>query len=153
MPACSSDTKPKALRTGDKVPSFKGKDMNGNQVSLAAYKGHPVIMRFWSTECKFCRADTPVFNKYYTLFKDKGLKILYINTTQTVEEVRDFIKELNVTFPVIKDEGAIIAQKYNIKMQPITIVLSPEHTMLAAIYGGVSGDELQELVGHYLTAN
>lgn len=142
--------KPKALRTGDKVPDFSAVDMDGKNISLSALKGKPVIMRFWSTECKYCRADTPVFNTYYDRYKDQGLHIYYINTAQTSEQIKAFMKELQITFPVIKDVGLSIAKSYKIAIQPITIVLSPEHTLLAAIYGGVSGAEFNELLGPFL---
>ncbi|MBU0728276.1 MAG: TlpA family protein disulfide reductase [Proteobacteria bacterium] len=147
--ACGKD-KVQPLKKGGKVPVFSAIDMEGNEFSLAGFAGRPVILRFWSTDCKFCRADTPVFNKYYEKYKEQGLMITYINTTQGRDAVQEFIKELEVVFPVIRDEQGKIAASYNVKLQPMTIVLSPEHTLLAAILGGVSEAALAELVGPYM---
>ena len=146
--ACGKD-KPKAIKKGGKLPLFSAIDMEGKEFSLAKLAGRPVILRFWSTDCRFCRADTPVFNKYFEKHKEQGLMIAYINTAQGREEVQAFIKELEVVFPVIRDEEGRIAASYNVKLQPMTIFLSPEHTLLAAILGGVSEAELTELVGPY----
>jgi len=148
LAGCGNRVKP--LRIGDKAPEFAALDMQGNQVSLADARGNPVILRFWSTDCKFCRADTPIFNRYFAAYKDKGLKVVYINVTQTEQEVKAFIEELGIIFPVIRDGGGKIARSFNIKAQPMTIILSPEHTLLAAILGGVSEAELKELIGRYL---
>jgi hypothetical protein len=51
---------------------------------------------------------------------------------------------------VVYDPSGKLAKQYNIKMQPLTLVLSPEHKLLAALLGGVSEAELQELLGKYL---
>ncbi len=145
LAACSGNGA-KKLKIGDTVPTFTAEDIDGKHVSLANMKGKPVILRFWSTECKFCRADTPVFNNYYNRFKEKGLHIYYINTSQTKKEVRDFMKDLDVQFPVILDAEGELAKKYHVKLQPLTIVISPEHTLLAAILGGISNAELEDLI-------
>ncbi|MBW2472432.1 MAG: TlpA family protein disulfide reductase, partial [Deltaproteobacteria bacterium] len=42
-----------------------------------------------------------------------------------------------------------IARQYNVRVQPLTMVLSPEHKLLAALLGGVSEAELDELLGKY----
>lgn len=149
LAACSGSGV-KKLKVGDPVPVFSAEDIDGDLVSLSALKGNPVILRFWSTDCKYCRADTPVFNDYYNRYKDKGLRIYYINTSQSENEVRQFIADLAVVFPVILDSGGGIAKSYNVKIQPMTIIISPEQTMLAAILGGVSRAELDDLVAKYL---
>lgn len=146
--ACAQ--RPKPLRIGDKVPDFSAHDMAGNALALTDFIGHPVILRFWSTECKFCRADTPIFNSYFEMYKAKGLKVIYINTAQTEQEIKTFIADLDIVFPVVHDAQGTIAKKYNIKVQPMTIILSPDHRLLAAIIGGVSEAELKDLIGRYL---
>lgn len=148
LSACAEKAKP--LRIGDKAPQFVTQDISGKPVSLPDYAGHPVVLRFWSTECKFCRADTPIFNRYFETYKEKGLKVVYINTAQTEEEIKAFVEDLDIVFPVVRDTQGKIAKSYNIKVQPMTIILSPEHRLLAAIMGGVSEAELKELIGRYL---
>ncbi len=38
-----------ASLTNQPAPSFTLQDLNGNQVSLADFKGKPVILNFWTT--------------------------------------------------------------------------------------------------------
>lgn len=140
----------KPIRKGDKVPTFSTIDINGNRISLDDYKGNPVILRFWSTDCKFCKADTPIFNRYFDEFKDKGLKVVYINTAQTEQEVREFIDDLDIVFPVVLDKDKMIAKSFNVRIEPMTIIITPEQKLLTAILGGVGEAELKELAGKYL---
>ena len=146
---CSGDNK-KAIRTGDTLAPFSGTDLNGKTFSLAAHKGNPTIVRFFLLNCPYCKADTPIFNKFYEEYHQKGLEIVYINNNgATAAAVQQFTDDLNVQFPVIFDPEGKIAKQYNIKAQPLALILSPEHKLLAALLGGVSEAELNELLGQY----
>lgn len=148
--SCSGETT-KAIRVGDTLASFSGADLEGKTFSLASQKGKPVIMRFFLLNCPFCKADTPIFNMFYDKYRQKGLEIVYINNNGTnAGEVKNFARELNINFPVLFDPAGKIAKQYNVKVQPLTLVLSPEHKLLAALLGGVSEAELNELLGQYI---
>lgn len=134
------------VKVGDPAPMFAGVDLQGRSFSLADFPGKPVIIRFWSTECKFCRADTPVFNKLFAKFHDKGLEIAYINTLSNLEQVNDFVADLAITFPVLMDKNGDIARLYQVKLVPQTIVIDSNHTIVAAILGGVSEQEILDLL-------
>jgi peroxiredoxin len=122
-------------------------------VSLAGYQGQPVILRFWSTDCKFCRADTPIFNQYFEKYKEAGLRVVYVNRHSDEATVRQFVADLEIGFPVLIDKDGTISARYNIKVEPQTIIISPDHRILAAILGGVSEAELKSLLGGYLGKN
>ncbi len=146
---CSGDNK-KAIRTGDTLSPFSGTDLGGKSFSLASHKGSPVIVRFFLLNCPYCKADTPIFNKFYDKYHEQGLEIVYINNNGTnSEEVQKFADDLNVHFPVIFDPEGKIAKQYNIKAQPLALILSPEHKLLAALLGGVSEAELNELLDQH----
>ena len=148
--ACpGGDQAAKRLKIGDSAPDFSGTDLNGQPVSLAAYKGKPVILRFWSTECKFCRADTPIFNSYFDKYKDAGLRVVYVNRHSDEATVRKFVEDLEIGFPVLVDSDGKIADRYNIKVEPQTIFISPDHKLMTAILGGVSEEELIKILGGF----
>ncbi|OGQ99674.1 MAG: cytochrome C biogenesis protein [Deltaproteobacteria bacterium RIFOXYD12_FULL_55_16] len=150
LAACSDgDQAAKRLKVGDPAPDFSGTDLNGQPVSLLAYKGQPVILRFWSTECKFCRADTPIFNQYFEKYKDAGLRVVYVNRQSDEATVRRFVADLEIGFPVLIDKDGTISARYNIKIEPQTIIISPDHKLVTAILGGVSEAELKKLLGGY----
>lgn len=154
LAACSGgDQAVKKLKLGDQAPDFSGTDLNGQPVSLAAYQGQPVILRFWSTDCKFCRADTPIFNQYFENYKEAGLRVVYVNRHSDEATVRKFVADLEIGFPVLIDKDGTISSRYNIKVEPQTIVISPEHKIIAAILGGVSEAELKSLLGEHLSKN
>lgn len=138
------------LKFGGSAPSFEGLDMNGSAIKLSAMQGAPVVLRFFVPNCKYCRADTKIFNQYYQKYSTKGLNIVYINTDPNPEEAEKFVKELEIVFPVILDRDRRIANLYRVKVVPQTIVLDPKHTIIGAILGGVTEDELDALLLQFI---
>ncbi len=147
---CGGEEKGNTLKIGDPAPMFVGVDLDGNSFSLKDFIGEPVIIRFWDSDCKFCKADTPVFNGLQRNYADRGLHIAYINTLSNLEEVQRFIADLRVEFPVLMDEGGGIAQMYHIRVVPQTIVMNRAHVIVGAISGGVSEDVIVELLAEDL---
>jgi peroxiredoxin len=150
LAACSNERK--GLKIGDQAPAFTARNLEGDPISLAAYKGGPVILRFWSTDCKYCRADTPVFNRYFNEYRSQGLGIVYVNMEAGTDDLQQFVASLEIEFPVISDPKGKIAASYNVKLLPQTIILDPDHRIIAVIIGGVNEDDLHDLLGAYLHA-
>ena len=149
--ACSPGGKAaKKLRIGDQAPDFATVDLAGQPVSLAGYRGQPVILRFWSTECRYCRADTPIFNAYFNKYREAGLRVVYINRDADEATVRRFVEDLDIPFPVVLDRGGLISERYDIRIEPQTIFISPEQKIISAVLGGVSEEEMRVLLGKYL---
>ncbi len=148
---CIQEKKTKPLQLGDTAPDFAIKDLSGKVTVLSNLHGSPVILRFFETNCRFCRADTPAFTKFYSDHKDKGLQVLYIGSFyENVEKLREFAEEMAIVFPVASDKDAALADLYDIRAYPQTIFIDPERKILAAILGGVGEAELQEILGKYL---
>lgn len=55
---------------------------NGQDVSLADYKGKPVIVDFWYPQCGPCRASFPYLQKVAAKYRDKGLTVLAITSIE-----------------------------------------------------------------------
>lgn len=149
LSGCVEEQKSKPLQLGDNAPDFAVKDLQGNVLVLSNLQGSPVILRFFETNCRFCRADTPAFTRFYTAHKDQGLHVLYIGSFYEKEtDLQAFVQELGLVFPVALDKEARLADLYGIRAYPQTIFISPEGKILAALLGGVGEAELQEIFGY-----
>ncbi len=142
---------PERLKIGDRAPDFQIATLSGTLISSEKWRGFPVILRFWDTECKYCRADTPIINYYFNKYQQRGLKVLYVATgNETVERVEQFIKDLDIIFPVALDKDLSLAAAYQIRIVPQTIFISPDQKIITAVLGGLGEAELEELLGSYL---
>jgi len=150
LSGCSADEEQNRLKIGDPAPTFQAQDINGKTIDLEAFHNQPVVLRFFYPNCQYCRADTAIFNDYYDRFKGKGLHIIYLNTSPNSEDLRQFVDDLHIKFPVIWDAKMKVANKYRVKMVPQAIVINPDHKIIAAILGGVGKEQLDSLLGKFL---
>ena len=58
------------LKVDTSAPEFSMKDINGAVVKLSDYRGKVVLISFWASWCKQCRAESPKLVKSYQRFQN-----------------------------------------------------------------------------------
>jgi thiol-disulfide isomerase/thioredoxin len=71
--------KKKQLALGMTAPEINMNDRNGNAISLSSLKGKVVLVDFWASWCKPCRAANPFVVSLYNKYKSKGLEIYSVS--------------------------------------------------------------------------
>ena len=82
-------------------PEFSGFTADGQRVALAALNGQVVLLNFWATWCLECRPEMPMFARLHREFSDPGLAVVGINAREGTATIREYAKDLGVTFPLI----------------------------------------------------
>src|SRR5687768_4423683 len=72
---------------------FTLKDVDGNQVSLSAYKGKVVLLNFWATWCGPCKAEIPGFVRLQEKYRDKGLVIVGYSVDDPADKAKAYAAE------------------------------------------------------------
>ena len=81
------------------------KDMDGRDVSLASFKGKPLVINFWATWCGPCKQEIPQFVQLADRYRDKGLTILGVSTDDEPADLRRFAPTLKMNYPVLVGLG------------------------------------------------
>jgi len=138
---------PQAKLVGQDAPTFTLDVVaNGNaQLSLADLKGKPVVLDFWATWCGPCRAEAPILNKIAQRFKEKGLVVVGVNTSDAPGNARPWALTHGLTFPIVYDPDEV-APKYGVENLPTLVLVSKEGKVLAVRTGVTSDSELDRLV-------
>lgn len=148
----------------EKITAFavNKKDSAGRRIDFAALKGKYVLIDFWGSWCKPCRASHPHLKELYAKYKDKGFEIIGVaqEMAKTPEEQRrlwtgaiaqDGLGWLQVLNNENK-EGFDAVTEYTITAFPTKILLDREGNIVGRYVGnGANGQafgaKLEELLG------
>jgi peroxiredoxin len=110
---------------GRPAPAFQISSLDGNQVSLADFRGKPVIVNFWATWCEPCKEEMPAMERLYQKHRAQGLVVLAVSNDSegSTQRVARFIKESGFTFPVGLDPRMKVANLYRVRVLPSSLVI------------------------------
>jgi len=124
--------------------------IGANTVELSSLRGRPVVLDFWATWCGPCQAEAPIVNAIAQRYKDKGLAVIGVNTSDEDGLAGRFVRKKGLSFPIVYDEGNAIARQYGVSSLPTLIVVSKTGKVVAIRRGVTSDSALDEIVRRYL---
>jgi cytochrome c biogenesis protein CcmG/thiol:disulfide interchange protein DsbE len=113
---------------------------------LAEQRGHPVLLDFWATWCGPCKAQSPIVNRIATRYKDRGLVVVGVNTSDEEGMAAAYVKGHGLSFPMAYDRGNAAARAYDVENLPTMVLISKTGKLIAVRQGMTSDDELDRLV-------
>jgi len=127
------------LVVGKDFPDFAVKDLAGQPLSVAKYKGKIVLVDFWATWCGPCMAEMPNVVAAYNKYHDKGFEIIGVSLDQDSAGEKDklaaFLKDNKMPWPQYYDGKYWkndLAVKYGVDSIPCSYLLDGSGKILAA---------------------
>ncbi len=127
----------KASRVGAEAPDFTLATLDGQEVTLSAYRGKYVLLDFWGSWCGPCRESSPMLVELYNKLKEKAANIEFIGIACSERGDENWIKaiesdglpwiQLNDAHSV---KGKSIQATYAIDGVPTCILISPEGVII-----------------------
>ena len=132
---------------GKEAPSYAAATLAGDSVSLASLRGRVVLLNFWATWCAPCRHETPFLQALYEARKDDGLVVVgaSLDTGDAREQVRSFVEEYGVTYPILLDPQMRGMDAYRVLGLPATFLLDRDGVLRWMRFGPVSETDLDFL--------
>src|SRR4051794_5704691 len=111
---------------GRPISDFTLNDSTGAKRSLAEWKEQPVlVVVFLGTECPLAKHYARRLAEIDAKYTNRGVQIIGINSNQqdTLQELAVYGKKFEVKFPLLKDPGATIADKFGATRTPEAFIL------------------------------
>jgi len=142
-----------ALLAGEREPApevdLPRLDGNGDG-SLADYRGHVVVLNFWASWCKPCRAESPLLQRWHERLDKQGATVLGVDVQDLSGDALDFVSEYGLTYPMLRDGPGDIRDDYGILGLPETFVIDPRGRVAAVARGPVDEAWMREQVAPLL---
>jgi len=128
---------------GETAPGFDLQTLDGDRITLEDYAGRALIIGFWATWCQGCKKDFPVFETFVQTHDEK-IGFLSICSEHSPEKAQEIVAEHGVTFPVLYDEGKVVARAYQPQSEtarrevtafPFVVIIDPGGTVIFAHVG------------------
>jgi thiol-disulfide isomerase/thioredoxin len=130
---------------GKPAPAFTLTDLSGKKVSLAEFKGHPVVVNFWATWCGPCKLEMPWFEQMNAKYKDKGLVILGLSQDDGTpkEEIASAVKKIGVSYRILLPDDSVSKAYGGVDYLPETFYVSAKGDVVLTNSGAPSKDEIE----------
>jgi peroxiredoxin len=138
--ARASTTAPVAADIGAAAPDFALKDLDGKQVSLASFRGRPVVLEWFNPKC-------PFVNMSHTNGSLKGMAarhmaegVAWLGVDSSAPgkqghdpaEIREAVTRFGLAHPILRDESGAVGHAYGATNTPHMFVINQNGVLVYA---------------------
>ncbi|MDO7851081.1 TlpA disulfide reductase family protein [Hymenobacter convexus] len=140
----------KNVQIGAVAPAFIQPTPEGKKVALADYRGRYVLVDFWASWCKPCRAENPAMLKTYNAFKGRNFEVLSVSIDDNRDKWVKAIADDHLPWTQVADlhgPGGEVPKLYGIRSVPQNFLLDPQGKILAV---NLHGAELEAALARFV---
>lgn len=111
------------------IDDFTAEDFRGRKHSLSEYSDSRIIvLAFLGTECPLAKLYAPRLEQIATEYRDQGVTVLGINSNSqdSMTEIAAYARQHELSFPILKDLGHVIADRVQAERTPEVAVLDAD---------------------------
>jgi thiol-disulfide isomerase/thioredoxin len=132
--AMPSAAPPRASEELRPAPDLGGVDpITGKDVSLADFRGKPVVVNVWASWCPGCNEEAADLRRFAAAHPEAV--VLGIDFQDTQAGAKDFYRRWGWTHPSIWDVSGTLTGALGLQGLPTTYFLTAEHEIAAQVVG------------------
>ena len=129
------------------APAFALPTASSGVLALEQVRGTVTIINFWATWCQPCRREMRDLQQLYDSYPGQ-LRLLAVNLGESVQDVRNWVTQLGLTYDVLLDQSGAVSKLYQVRGLPTTYILDGDHRIRRLYYGPVRLEQLRQDLNH-----
>lgn len=119
------------------------------EISLADYRGQPVVVNFWSSTCVPCIEEMPDFQAVHESLGDQ-VAFVGVNSNDVDEAAERMAETTGVTYDLIRDRESELVRALEVTNLPTTFLVDADGTIVDVARRQVSSERLCEKINQSL---
>jgi cytochrome c biogenesis protein CcmG/thiol:disulfide interchange protein DsbE len=133
-----NDRAPSPAPIGSRAPDFTLPTTDGENLTLSAWRGRPVVVVFFASWCHPCEEELPVLEQLRRDGRGRPA-VVAVSFRDLESDSVAFVRRLGVTFPALLDAPeSPIAARYGVRGIPQTVFVDARGIVRGRIYGETS---------------
>ena len=117
------------------APAFSRDSIDHHPISLAAYRGHVVLLNFWATWCGPCRLEIPRFMEWQTRYETQGLQVLGVSIDDDQPPVDAYVRKTKLNYPIMMGDAKLGTLYGGVLGVPVTLLIDRKGIIRARFEG------------------
>lgn len=144
---CGPADRQPALKIGDAFPKFSLAGLDGARLLLPdAAAGKVAAIHFWASWCPLCVQEMNAMEELMAAYGAKGVVFYSINSGDSAEAARAYVKRTRATYPVLLDPKMEVTKRCGVNGIPTTFVCDRNGIIRFKVLGEISKAQLETLL-------
>lgn len=133
-------------QNGKSLPSVKLKDLSGKTIDISTFEndGKPIIISFWATWCKPCKAELNAIAEEYDDWQDEtGVTLIAvsIDDARSTGRVEPYVNGQGWDYKILLDPNGDLKRAMNVNNVPHTFIIDGNGKIVWQHNNYAAGDE------------
>lgn len=123
-------------------PTKLARATRDGRLSLDELRGTPIALNFWASWCEPCRAEAEVLERGWRRASGQGAIVLGLNMQDVSSDARRFLREVDATYPSVREPDEATAREYGTTGLPETFFISGAGQVVGHVIGAIDDEQL-----------
>jgi thiol-disulfide isomerase/thioredoxin len=119
------------------APPIELQTLDGVPLALTDLRGKVVVVNFWATWCEPCIEEMPSMQRLRETLAGEKFEILAVNFQEGEPRIRGFLKNVPVTFPIVRDTDGGVARVWKVRIFPSSFVVDADGAVRYRLVGAI----------------
>lgn len=112
------------------------------KVSLASFRGKPVVLNFWASWCVGCKDESKLLESAWRRWHRKVVFLGIDGSDDFTGDARAFMRKHDVSYPALHDHQLTTVTKYGVTGYPETFFVNRKGKLVGHIVGAAKASAL-----------
>jgi len=121
------------LESVGKPLTLAGPTLEGKQVAVESFKGVPVLVHYWSTDCEPCKVDLAQIRELQTKYGPKKFAVVGVALDGDKAKLAKFLQAKPLPWPQLHEPGGLdsrLAEEFGVLALPTMVLVGADGTVL-----------------------